>query len=364
MMDPQPPLIDQLYALSFGKPVPAWQSNRRMRQALTEARRFVLTADMASFLADITCAACNKRTETILFKAVHQMRTAARLPHAVTWVEYDLLKYMAREDALIAATYSDSRFTHVQEGWLLNGFQQDDQEFRLQLFHRTITADGAVDFKTLMFAPHWRTDDGRPHSNITFTGEDDRTGNWPLAVMLGSPDGPRAVSQATVGMSELLRTLVEKTAVDSREQLGFANAVLRRLWAFLATVNDIPVLTKTVRTAKGFIAKARHHPFLEHRVISLHVPQRTDHHKLARSIVAIAKRRAHMVRGHWRKDWRHPLSPLCEHDFETVDGTLRCKLCQGQRLFIQEHQRGDVSLGLVTHDYSITHKEVPSETRH
>jgi hypothetical protein len=45
--DRELPLIDWLYAMTFGKPVPQWQSNKRIRQALTDARRFVLDDAMS-----------------------------------------------------------------------------------------------------------------------------------------------------------------------------------------------------------------------------------------------------------------------------------------------------------------------------
>jgi hypothetical protein len=51
------PLIDWLYAMTFGKPVPQWQSNKRMREALTIARRFLMDDGMAAFLADVAATA-------------------------------------------------------------------------------------------------------------------------------------------------------------------------------------------------------------------------------------------------------------------------------------------------------------------
>lgn len=347
-------LIDQLYAQTFGKKVPAWRSHKLMRQALTRARRFVLNPDMASFLANITCAACDKRTRDLNFTAIHQMRAAARLPHEITWVEYDLLEYMKREDELITAPSFalPDGISHVQEGWLLNNFDQDNQEFRMQLFHRLITVDGAVEFRTFPFAPCWRTDNDKPHSEYKFRPNENNDDIDMLGVVLGGRGG--GCRQVTVGPSELLTPLTTGIPIRLNEH-GIATGVVRRLWAFLATINDIPVLTKTVRAAKGFTAKAQYHRFLEHKIISLHVPQEIDHRELARSIVAIAKRRAHMVRGHWRKDWRRPLAVLCEHEFKTVEGALQCERCQGRQLFVHEHQRGDASIGFVTHDYRVVH---------
>ena len=71
-------------------------------------------------------------------------------------------------------------------------------------------------------------------------------------------------------------------------------------------------------------------------------------------VTAIALRqRAHQVRGHRRRDWRNPLDKLCEHDF---DDHMVCRRCHGHQIWIAEHQRGDASVGFVTHDYEI-HKQ-------
>jgi len=61
------------------------------------------------------------------------------------------------------------------------------------------------------------------------------------------------------------------------------------------------------------------------------------------------------VRGHWRIDWRHPPDPMCPHDYvATDDAHLTCRLCRGMKIHIPPHERGDASLGMVTHDYRVT----------
>jgi len=350
-------LIDQLYAQTFGKKVEAWQSNKLMRRALTDARRFILDDAMAAFLADITSAGCDKRTDTIRFKAVHQMRAAARLPHDLTWVEFDLVKYIKREQELLGYRGFDcDAFSEIREGWLLNGFSQDTQEFRLHLFIRAVEPDGTVHHTTFPIAILWRTDQNKPHGYISFGDRDgtDHTSEL-LDLPLGAHGAAQIFPQVTFAPSELLLKSIPDDFTVTKRGVSSSNGVMRRLWSFLSTVNDIPVIIRSARTAKGFTAKARRHPFLEHRILQLHVPHQTDYRKLARSIVAAAKRRAHTVRGHWRKHYHRPLVPLCEHEFETVDSGLRCKKCHGQRIFVHEHQRGDASVGFVTHDYRVVH---------
>lgn len=41
--------------------------------------------------------------------------------------------------------------------------------------------------------------------------------------------------------------------------------------------------------------------------------------------------------------------------FRVADGT------RGSRIWIREHQRGDASLGFVTHDYSVKHEHESEE---
>jgi hypothetical protein len=63
------------------------------------------------------------------------------------------------------------------------------------------------------------------------------------------------------------------------------------------------------------------------------------------------------VREHWRKDWRRPLSPLCDHDWSADEKHMFCKLCEGRKIWITEHVRGDTSRGFVTRDYNVTHED-------
>jgi hypothetical protein len=112
---------------------------------------------------------------------------------------------------------------------------------------------------------------------------------------------------------------------------------LRYLWSILSAINDIPTEVQHVTASKGFVARGRYRKFCDHSVITLNVPHK-EYQKVAKKAVAGLHRRAHMVRGHWRRDYRHP----------------------GGRFWIKEHQRGDASLGFVLHDYKVTHDIEPT----
>ena len=77
---------------------------------------------------------------------------------------------------------------------------------------------------------------------------------------------------------------------------------LRDLWALLATINDLPVTFERVEPSKGYMAGGGgYKKFLQHTVLHLTVPE-TRWRKLVGKTAAILRRRAHQVRGHWRKE--------------------------------------------------------------
>jgi hypothetical protein len=133
--------------------------------------------------------------------------------------------------------------------------------------------------------------------------------------------------------------------------LGFITRIFLTL---LSTVNDLPTNVREVTASKGFVAQGRYRKFLDHAIVTLTLPKGRDPQKVARQIIARARKRAHEVRGHWRDDWRKPLRDGCLHEF---DEYMVCHLCGGHQFWIRQHQRGDVSLGFVTHDYKVEHKE-------
>ena len=233
-------LIDQLYAMTFGKPVPAWQSNKLIRRALIEARRFVLDKSMSAFLADLQLAAFNPRTQCVRPYVFEQFRTSARLPHAVTWVEYDFIAHNIREHELRgAATFELKGGEHeVREGWLLNAFDKDDQVFRAHLFRRSDSL--IVCFPLSVF---WRTDGGR-FDLARPLNPGNRNKDFTIADILLGVHGGNHPPFLTVARGELLTVpsdwYTEEPGIIeiSAKNCGIGTGMLRRIWALLATVND------------------------------------------------------------------------------------------------------------------------------
>ena len=94
------PLIDELYELSFGKKVLDWSTNKKMRGALTGARRFILDEAMSCFLADLAYAVCQRGSDKITLNSMNHMRRLARLPHHVTSMKFHVPHFDKRETEL------------------------------------------------------------------------------------------------------------------------------------------------------------------------------------------------------------------------------------------------------------------------
>jgi hypothetical protein len=115
------------------------------------------------------------------------------------------------------------------------------------------------------------------------------------------------------------------------------------LWALLATINDLPVTISKLPPPQVDLAKEVRTS--DHRTIRLTVPEK-HYRRLQPSVVA--SQASPQVRGHWRKDWRHPDSWIVAMEttivvIETSGTTLECKTCGQRKTWITEHQRGAVS---------------------
>ena len=108
------------------------------------------------------------------------------------------------------------------------------------------------------------------------------------------------------------------------------------------------------------MARGNYRKFLQHSIITLTVPE-TRWRRLIAKTAALVRRRADEVRGHWRRDWHHPGSSYCDHQWHADGNSLTCGRCGGISLWISEHQRGDTSIGFVTHDYEVHAAEASKE---
>jgi hypothetical protein len=332
-MKPAPTLIDRLYRASFkNEPVMHWKSNTEMREKLMNARRFVLDERMSEFLGILGTEAFVKLKGYGLeegmaaqSRAIEALRVSAKLPFKTTWIEYDLHKALAASNKLLGRPFEDLHEVPEREGLLLEQHPSMENAFRMHNFSQgdANMVDGC-DTWTFPVIYTWTTDDQRSP--------------WPSILHEDSWDSEAATGifgyhteAVTIAASDMLpppqRYRHDAIAGLIREWVG----VLRRCWALLATLNDIPVMHREVIQAKGFVARGRYRKFLSYRTITLTVPIEKDLHKVARQIVA-AHRKAHDVRGHHRVDWLHRPSVLCEHVWKAVpeSSNVVCDVCKGR----------------------------------
>lgn len=318
---------------------------------IAQARKFVLDESMSAFMGDLAYASlltCETNHKAHLL--LDSMRSLARLPHALTWIEYDMKAKRQRvhdeynSDAIVSPDATPDR-----SGWLL--LQHPTLETAFMAIQCTSHSweDGVrvAQPQSCFFGYAWRSDNGPPPwpTDPVYNRE------YPVdvrgrGVVMARPEGllsgiTNYVSEsvAVVQAPHIPRSLVEHhNKVVSREFniLGELASDLRYLWSLLATINDLPTSMREVKSDRGYVSRGSYKKFVSHTVISLTIPAKR-YRQVANRAIAIARRRAHQVRGHWRRDRFHP----------------------GERIWIREHQRGDASLGFVLHDYSVHHDTTP-----
>lgn len=376
-----PTLADFIYRHTFSnRPITGWKDNSALRERIIGAHKFVLSEPMSAFLGELGTRAFVPSREMmdnpsvvplfdkaarveVMNRQVEALRVSAFAPHRYTWIEYDLRAAMKRSNALLERSYNPSE-SPEREGWLIERHPELSTAFRLHVFTMNTSGkpenDGNV-FWTFPVTYTWTIDDGVPPWRRLFKREFDRE-------KMQRPDSAVATGvlayesdSVVIAQSELMTPIWEYASVEPivdliREWVG----VLRRCWALLATINDLPLTYGETRAAKGFVAKGRYRRFLDHTTITINVPQK-EQTKVARNVIALARRRGHHVREHWRDDWRNPPSKRCpaylQSGLHAWTAEQRCELCGGRRFRIHEHERGDASLGYVTHGYNVEHKE-------
>ena len=314
----------------------------RIGQKIAGARKFILDKDASRFLSDLSHASYVEGS-AIALAAVERTRTLARLPHATTWIEYDPREFKARtveaysgkvyhvapvRDEFLGKTIikrdidgptikPEDIVPHI--GWLM---EQYGNTFVVTL----VVGDGTGSVLVLPCNFAWTADDTIP--SIRKSTPKDNPSDGYLATGIHDYDTPHVVIGTVPEMAFVSAKAATRALAEWMGELRF-------VCALLAAVNDIPVGIRDVKPSKGFYARGKYRKFVEHSVISILIPKQRDPQVYAQQIVAVSRRRAHQVRGHFRRNWRSP---------------------EG-KIWVKEHQRGDASLGFVLHDYSVEHKQ-------
>jgi hypothetical protein len=320
---------------------------------LMNARRFVLDESMSRFLADLnywTFAGRNthiklQRRLKHAHRGIDSVRHFCRLPHKVTWVEYQYdamamrLQEIVNEEKFEGSVLSSGDVKPGEPYRCLEGF--------LCWQHASV--------ETAFCAKVWtRNEAGVSSSNpivLMWDTEDGPLPWWPMQTIAPLDELGVTASEAALMCRGYLRGNVgfrnmageldtPPHEIDSEIMVVAQHALIGKMqsiWTFLSTLNRIPLVgERKVERSRGFMARGNYRRFLEHSVITLEIPKRAETRKIAQKALTDLRRRAHQVRGHWRDDWRQPKG--------------------NKALWVAEHQRGDTSLGFVIHDYMVKHE--------
>jgi hypothetical protein len=349
-MKPAPTLADGLIREWSRPQYRQIDPNNWLATHIAQARKFVIDPGMSAFMADLGYVSLNAcKTPAARHHLVESMRKLARLPHATTWIEYDKQAHRRRvKEAYHPEIMAEIDDVPDRSGWLL--MQHPNIETVFMALHCTSHSwdDGnkRQDLPNAgQFAYAWSSDDNIPpwprdpfyHRNqvcILEAGDPDITAS-PVGILTGVLD--YKTESFSVIRSPYLSTKADnafkRLAGRFFNPLGELAHDARYLWSLLATINDLPTSLAVVKPDKGYVSRGRYKRFSEHTVISLTVPVKR-YKTVAKRAIAIARRRGHQVRGHWRKDHWHV----------------------GERIWIREHVRGDTSMGFVLHDYAVHHE--------
>ena len=347
-------LADTLYRHSFrNEPVHGWGSNALWKDALRRAKKFVLDKPMSTFLGELGTQAfvgSQAKGSAVRNRMCENIRIGARLPGEITWIEYDLRACQIRSNELLGRELDPLQMPE-REGWLLVRHPQIETAFMAMIVSHDHDHDHGDGFDTWTFPVA-----------LAWTADHDTQIPWKPLPWSENSARPSEVSTGIMGyktdkcgfvFSPYLDTPNKSKAIS--ELLREWSGVQRRMWSLLSTINDLPVEMTEVRAQKGFVAKGAYRKFLDHRTVTLTVPVK-HYKKVIRTALAMVHRRGGPVREHWRKDFRRPLSVLCEHEWGADEKHMFCTLCKGRKIWVHEHVRGDTSIGFTTTDFAVTHE--------
>ena len=184
-----------------------------LRRDLRDARRFVLDAGMSSFLVDLSTAAflkydkLEKRNTKTLNRLIEQLRVQSRIPHRLTWIEFDMVAAAIRAHEMGLAqtkmTAEELRIAYHKprrQGWLLNEHPTNDTHFRCHIFDTMEESERVI---CTPFSFTWVTDD-QPWSHAYENAENGMTiSELALGVMQYKTD------RVSIGTSEYLSTSMQ-----------------------------------------------------------------------------------------------------------------------------------------------------------
>lgn len=305
-----------------------WVSDAyHLRDTIRKAKHFRLDARASGYVADASIAIADHLDEA---------REMARSPYPVVWIDIDnparLSRIKSHGIGLTSRAAGGIDGAPVDSvGWLIERHPTQHSAFRASYF--TEVEEGVV-----MMPLAWAWDcDGNscpwPHLRMI---NQEKLGMSELDFLFGVRGAICTASWAIGGWVDTLNPHSTQTSLI-REVVG----ELRHIFGFLVTIGSLPVeyvdiphidgdLSQPVPVIKGKPVYA-----LVHRDVMIRVPKRRELTKIITRLCEGMRKRRHDVRGHWRS-------------FYNADGSLR------RKVWVRNHERGDLSLGRVEHGYRIS----------
>jgi len=122
-------------------------------------------------------------------------------------------------------------------------------------------------------------------------------------------------------------------------------------------LHAVPVITNQIAPTGHRMLVTGKRPYMTYRTVTIKLPKMRAIAVINRAVRNVQrwKNKAHMVRAHWRGFLKKDSYPCARHAHDWLtDGTYRlCQnpKCEAEARYIEEHKRGDESLGWVKHDY-------------
>lgn len=349
-----------------------WLQNRpltKMRKAIANSKTFVLDDSMSSFLGELATVPFVSIANERMPDALDSLRHSAIPPFDNMFVQLDNRAFRRG----LFKTRTPWRKTDVHEQPLL---KEDSDEIVDECGWLIETRAGEPD---VMVTEVFMNDKDRlssPPFRWVYRTNDigwARTGNICSRSgmfahgITGYHDPCTAVwySRPLEQFPKEQKTKVDITDTDSfvvHNTVIEFGSTMRYIYAFLATLNNVPKIATDVKQSRHFIGGGQRRKYQDHTVLTLHLPARQSTTKLARRLIAQARRGWHIVRPHWRIAHDRLGGNYCtrreQHLWGVADetGHATCKQCDARRVWIVlPHGRGDPTLSVRTHKYNVTH---------
>jgi hypothetical protein len=339
----------------------------KVRMRMKETRRFNLSED---FLTRIMSTS-PRRLDQIIARS-----SLAYLPFEHVWFEYreadiDRAISLSGVVGVKPRGVSDYPEQGVVGFWISrnNGTPTD-------WIARTYTSDMADVFAPMPFVHYFGPENTKKfapemqaqgHQGILRTMRDLSAICWGIQ---NSPDVERIMDHLQhIGVTLYARTIAQnmqkmdgealRVYVEKLHNIAIAcSGDIRLLVMMLAAINYVPTRTIHVPRTGTYRKRLKNIPYLDYQCIEIDTSKvrtvRSLGRVLRRAEHDIQHRRAHEVRGHWRYYLASPRCGETTHIWEEKDANHHtCMRCGTRRTWIDAHQRGDASIGYVTHDYEV-----------